>query len=167
MFSRPHARHWQVAYVTTDLDRALEVWRDQFDVPSFHVFTNEMPGLESSRPCALRIALANVAGVEIELIEPLSGTSPLHSEPLPQDGSFAIRFHHVALRIEGELECFEAHMRSLDPALHPVVWTGKFADLMRFAYTDERNTLGHYVEHVWFEARFYREMAAAIPVYPG
>jgi Glyoxalase/Bleomycin resistance protein/Dioxygenase superfamily len=167
MFPRPNARYSQLAYVTNDLDRALAVWRDHFDVPSFHVFTNDMPGLESSLPFQLKIALANVGGTEIELIEPLNGTAPLHAEPLPADGSFSIRFHHVAMRIDGGLAEFEAHMASLDPVRHPVVWSGRFADMMRYAYTDERRTLGHYVEHVWFDADFYAQLAAAIPIYPA
>lgn len=167
MFPRPNARFSQIAYVTNDLDRALGVWRDQFDVPEFYVFNNDAPGLISSAPFQLKIALANVGGTEIELIEPLGGTAPLHAEPLPEDGSFAICFHHVAMRIEGALADFEAHMASLDPALHTVVWGGSMGDLMRYAYTDERRTLGHYVEHVWFDAEFYGQLAAAIPVYPG
>jgi hypothetical protein len=167
MLPRPNAQHSQIAYVTNDLDRALAIWRDEFDVPSFHVFTNDMPGLETSHPYQLRIALANVGGTEIELIEPLNGTAPLHAEPLPEDGTFAMCFHHVAMRIEGALGDFESHMASLDPVRHPVVWTGGFGELMRYAYTDERNTLGHYLEHVWFDADFYSELAAAIPVYRG
>ena len=166
MFPLPHARHSQIAYVTNDLERALGIWRDEFDVPRFHVFTNDMPGLESSHPFRLKIALAHVGGVEIELIEPLEGSAPLHAEPLPADGSFGMCFHHVAMRIEGTLGTFEAHMASLDPARHPVVWTGGFADLMRYAYTDERRTLGHYVEHVWFDPDFYAQLSADIPVYP-
>lgn len=167
MFPSPNARHSQIAYVTNDLDRALAVWRDEFGVPAFHIFTNDMPGLESSHAYPLKIALAHVGGTEIELIEPLLGNAPLHAEPLPRDGSFAMCFHHVAMRIEGTLADFERHMASLDPVRHPVVWTGAFADLMRYAYTDERHTLGHYVEHVWFDAGFYRQLASAIPVYPA
>lgn len=167
MFPLPNARHSQIAYVTNDLDRAMDVWRDQFDVPAFYVFTNDMPGLEASHPYQLKIALANVGGTEIELIEPLHGSAPLHAEPLPADGSFAMCFHHVAMRITGKLADYEAHMASLDAEAHPVAWTGGFADLMRYAYTDERRTLGHYVEHVWFDDDFYAQLASAIPVYPA
>lgn len=167
MFSRVHARHSQIAYVTSDLDRAQAVWRDQYDVPAFFVFTNDSPGLESSHPYQLKIALANVGGTEIELIEPLHGSAPLFADPLPADGSFALRFHHVAMRIDGGLDDFSAHMASLDPTAHPVVWSGGMGELMRFAYTDERATLGHYVEHVWFDADFHGQMASAIPVWPA
>jgi len=167
MFARSNARHSQNAYVTNDLDRAMQIWRDQFDVPSFHVFANDAPGLEASPHYEMRIALALVGGVEIELIEPVSGKAPMHAEVLPEDGSFAMRFHHVAMRVDGALADFEAHMASLDPQRHPVIWSGALGDMMRYAYTDERATLGHYVEHVWFDPEFYRAMAAAIPSYPG
>jgi hypothetical protein len=37
---------------------------------------------------------------------------------------------------------------------------------MRFAYTDERAVLGHYVEHVWMHADLRAQLAGAIPVHP-
>lgn len=166
MFNRDNARHSQNAYVTNDLDRALAIWRDEFGVPEFFVFENDAPGLQASPDYRMKIALANVGGLEVELIEPLAGQAPLHAEVLPADGSFAMRFHHIAMRIGGELADFEAHMASLDPASHPVAWQGAMGDMMRFVYTDERATLGHYVEHVWFEPAFYEQMAASIPIYP-
>lgn len=167
MFARPHATHSQVAYVTNDLDRALAVFRDDYDVPAFHVFANDAPGLEQSDGARLKIALALVGGVEIELIEPQGNTAPLFSAALPQDGSFAIRFHHIAYRIAGGLADFEAHMASIDPVKHPVIWHGALGAVMRFAYTDERATLGHYVEHVWMHEDLLAQLAGAIPVHPA
>ena len=167
MFPRSNAAHSQVAYVTSDLDRALAVFRDDYDVPSFHVFANDAPGMVQSDGARLRIALALVGGVEIELIEPQGDSAPLFSQALPGDGSFAIRFHHVAIRIDGTLADFEAHMASLDPARHPVVWHGAIGDVLRYAYTDERAALGHFVEHVWMHPDLRAQLAGAIPVYPA
>jgi hypothetical protein len=167
MFPRPNAAHSQVAYVTSDLDRALAAFRDDYGVPAFYVFANDMPGLVQSDGARLRIALALVGGVEIELIEPQGDSAPLFSQALPADGSFAIRFHHVAIRIDGTLVDFEAHMASIDPARHPVVWQGAMGDVMRYAYTDERPALGHFVEHVWMQADLRAQLASAIPVYPA
>ena len=115
----------------------------------------------------IAIALALVGGVEIELIEPQGDTAPMFSAPLPSDGSFAIRFHHVAYRVEGDLSDFEAHMASIDSEKHPVIWSGSLGDMMRFAYTDERALLGHYVEHVWMHADLRAQISGAIPVYPA
>ena len=95
------------------------------------------------------------------------GTAPLFSALLPSDGSFAICFHHVAYRVEGDLSDFEAHMASIDSEKHPVIWSGSLGDVMRFAYTDERSLLGHYVEHVWMHADLRSQIAGAIPVYPN
>jgi hypothetical protein len=165
MFVRPRAIYSQTAYVTNDMDQALAVFRDHYDVPSFYVFANDAPGMVQSDGAQLKIALAIVGGVEIELIEPQGDTAPLFSVLLPDDGSFAIRFHHVAYRVEGDLSDFDAHMGSIDPEKHPVIWSGSLGDIMRFAYTDERALLGHYVEHVWMHADLRAQIAGAIPVY--
>ena len=166
MFARPSAIYSQTAYVTNDMEQALVVFRDQYDVPSFYVFANDAPGMVQSDGAQLKIALALVGGVEIELIEPQGDTAPMFSAPLPSDGSFAIRFHHVAYRVEGDLSDFEAHMASIDPEKHPVIWSGSMGDVMRFAYTDERAALGHYVEHVWMHPELWAQLAGAIPVFP-
>jgi Glyoxalase/Bleomycin resistance protein/Dioxygenase superfamily len=165
MFARPSAVYSQTAYVTNDIEQALAVFRDHYDVTSFYVFANNAPGMVQSDGAQLKIALAVVGGVEIELIEPQGDTAPLFSALLPSDGSFAIRFHHVAYRVEGDLSDFEAHMASIDSEQHPVIWSGSLGDVMRFAYTDERSLLGHYVEHVWMHADLRAQIAAAIPVY--
>ncbi|MDT0576290.1 hypothetical protein RM533_08830 [Croceicoccus sp. F390] len=62
MFSRPQARHAQNAYVTNDLDRALAIWREEYAVPEFYVFENDMPGLVAYPEYRMKIALANVGG---------------------------------------------------------------------------------------------------------
>lgn len=165
MFAKPSAIYSQTAYVTNDMQQALAVFRDHYDVTSFYVFANDAPGMVQSDGAQLKIALAVVGGVEIELIEPQGDTAPLFSALLPDDGSFAIRFHHVAYRVEGDLSDFEAHMASIGSEQHPVIWSGSLGDVMRFAYTDERALLGHYVEHVWMHADLRAQIAGAIPVY--
>ena len=165
MFAKPSAIYSQTAYVTNDMQQALAVFRDHYDVTSFYVFANDAPGMVQSDGAQLKIALAVVGGVEIELIEPQGDTAPLFSALLPDDGSFAIRFHHVAYRVEGDLSDFEAHMASIGSEQHPVIWSGSLGDVMRFASTDERALLGHYVEHVWMHADLRAQIAGAIPVY--
>lgn len=166
MFSRPKAAYCQTAYVTNDMDKALALFRDEYDVSSFHVFANDAPGLVQSDDSRLKIALAIVGGIEIELIEPEGDTAPLFSALLPTDANFAIRFHHFAYRITGGLEDFEAHMASIDQQHHPVIWHGAMGDMMRYAYTDERKLLGHYVEHVWMHPDLRTQLAGMIPVFP-
>lgn len=166
MFARSKANYCQTAYVTNDMDKALALFCDEYDVPSFYVFANDAPGLVQSDGARLKIALAIIGGIEIELIEPQGDTAPLFRALLPADGSFAIRFHHVAYRITGGLADFEAHMASIDSERHPVIWRGAMGDVMRYAYTDERKMLGHYVEHIWMHPDLRAQLASVIPVFP-
>ena len=78
----------------------------------------------------------------------------------------AIRFHHVAIRIDGPVANWDAHVASIDFGKHPIVFEGALRDQLRFFYTDERTTLGHYVEHVWLAPELYANMLAATPTYP-
>jgi len=115
----------------------------------------------------LRIGLARVGGIEIELIEPQGSATNLFSEVLPRGGAeLAIRFHHVAIRIDGLLENWERHRAAIDTARHPIAYQGALGDMLRYFYTDERPTLGHYVEHVWMSPQLLAQLGAAIPTYP-
>jgi len=58
-------------------------------------------------------------------------------------------------------------MASIDPKTHPVIWSGSLGDVMRFAYTDERALLGHYVEHVWMHADLRDQITGVVPVFPA
>lgn len=165
MFARPNSQHSQVAYVTNDIDAAIEVFRSEFDTPGFYVFTNVGTGSDEGGP-QLKIGLARVGGVEIELIEPIGETAPLFKNVLPGGDELAIRFHHVCIRIDGPLENWDAHVASLDLARHPIAFQGSLGDVMRFIYTDERKTLGHYVEHVWMAPDLYAQVIGATPTYP-
>jgi len=167
MFARPNSRHSQIAYVTNDIEAAARVFEDQYGAPGFYHFSNVGPGVEIGGGPQLKIALARVGGVEIELIEPIGETAPLFKDVLPAGSGLAIRFHHVAIRIDGSKENWEAHAASIDRARHPVVFEGSLGDDLRFFYTDERATLGHYVEHVWMSPQLFAQVTAATPSYPA
>jgi len=167
MFARLNSQHSQVAYVTNDREAAARLFEDEYGVPGFFHFSNIDNGLEIGNGPQLKIALARVGGVEIELIEPIGDTAPLFKDVLPGGPGLAIRFHHVAIRIDGPKENWEAHLASIDFARHPIVFEGELGEDLRFLYTDERAALGHYVEHVWMSPRLFAEMTAAIPAYPA
>ena len=71
MFARPNSQHCQVAYVTNNLDAAMATLKDAYGTPAFFEFSNVQPGEDPVGKPVLNIALANVNGVEIELIEPV------------------------------------------------------------------------------------------------
>jgi hypothetical protein len=168
MFALPNTRHSQVAYVTNDLDAAAALFERDYGAPGFYKFDTMQSGVAKPGEPHLRIGLARVGGVEIELIEPLGSTAPIFSQVLPRDSTqLAIRFHHVAIRIEGSIEEWERHRSAIDTARHPIAYQGGLGELLRFFYTDERSALGHYVEHVWMSPELLEQLNAAIPTYPS
>jgi len=166
MFARAGARHHQVAYVTNDLDRAVAVFEREYGAPGFFVFSNV--GTDAAKPGGpqLRIALSHVGGVEIELIEPIGDTAPLFRDVLAEGPDLDIRFHHVAIRVQGTIQDWQTHVESIDLAKHPIVFDGAVGEDMRFCYTDERPRLGHYVEHIWMSPALLAQMRTAIPRFP-
>jgi len=167
MFALPNSGFHQVAYVTNDLAGAMVLFEREYGIPGFYSFSNTDNGVVPEDGAALRIALAHVGGVEIELIEPIGNTAPLYSAILPQGDALAIRFHHVAVRIEGTIEDWHRHRNALDPVTHPVVVEGGLGEVMRYIYTDERPVLGHYVEHVWMAPELLGQLETIIPRYPA
>jgi len=156
----------QVAWVTTDLDRALEQFKRIYRVPEFLVMEQSFPSIVFGEEgeMKLRIALANVDNVQLELIEPVGGgVDRIYRDPLPTDGSHANVFHHVCVKVEGTLEDWESYRANLGPD-RPVAYEG-FIEGARFVYTDERATIGMFVEHVWFTPETEARMAEAVPTY--
>jgi hypothetical protein len=153
----------QVAYVTNDLQRALGVFRDRYGIPSFKVLEYGFDAVVDEKPgrMELKIALANVDGVQVEVIEDVGSSFDLYTDPLPADGSFRIAFHHVCIVIGGGFENWERHLAGLGDRPHyyrPVTGAGT-----RAIYTDERAALGHYIEHCWFSPETVQMMAQMIP----
>src|SRR5690348_17197200 len=92
----------QTAYVTNDLDQALDQFRRVYGVPEFLVMPTDMPAAYRGGPGRLniRVALANLRGVQIEVIQALEGCVDLYREGLADDG-FSLAHHHLAMRIPG------------------------------------------------------------------
>jgi len=166
MFARINAHHHQLAYITNDLDQAMKLFERTYQTPGFFVFTNAGTHAANADEPQLRIALANVNGVEIELIEPVGGRDALFREVLPHSPGLHVVFHHVAIRIDGPLENWHAHAASIDTDTHKIVFHGEMGDMLRYFYTDERAHIGHYVEHVWMSPDLLGQMHEAVPRFP-
>jgi hypothetical protein len=162
MLSFPNMRQHQIAYVTTNLDEALKRIDEAFELERYcFINTAETPNHPNQPP--LRIALVRTAGTEFEVIEPLGLGAEVWSDPLPKDGSFALQFHHFATTVHGSREDFERYRATWDEARHPIVVDGWAGDDARWFYTDERATLGHFIEHCWFSDALTSYMAGLVP----
>ena len=139
-------RHYQNAYVTPDLDRAVELLRAQYGVrdvmtieATTDVRTPDGPGQATNK-----MAFAWVGKLQYELIEPVSGLVDIYREAVSPDQ--LLRFHHIAMRIADDWDGFRAE---LDRQKRPIAIEGHTPSGLKFCYVDARDTLGHYLEYVW------------------
>ena len=157
----------QIAWVTPDIERSLIQFRDLYRVDDFYRMDLDFPAqvFGESGPMKLRMALANVDNIQLELIEPTGGgIDRIYRDVLPADGSHANVLHHVCVKIEGALADWDHYVSRLGPA-RPIVYVGDAGPDVRFLYTDDRATLGIFVEHLWRSPSMDAAMAAAVPTY--
>lgn len=133
--------HSHSAWVTNDLDRALEIFTGRYGVREFSFI--EGPGPEGGH---IKVAFAWAGGQILEIISATGPGFEFYNKLLPADGEFAIRFHHLGFLVEDE-----AGWKRLESDLRDGRWpiaystlTGDFID----AYYIEAPELGHYLEYV-------------------
>ncbi|CAN7467195.1 VOC family protein [Phenylobacterium sp. LjRoot225] len=139
-------RHYQNAYVTPDIDRAIETMRRLHGVTDVlqTEATTEVWTPNGSGPNVTKLAFIWVGNLQYELIQPISGPSDLYSAAVDPDKLLV--FHHIAMRVAGDYDEFRA---SLDKQGRSVVIEGHTPSGLKFCYVDARDTLGHYLEYVW------------------
>lgn len=139
-------RHYQNAYVTSDIERAIAVMRQSFGVTDVlqTEATTEVWTPSGSGPSTNKLAFIWVGKLQYELIEPISGPSGLYSDAVDPDQ--LLKFHHIAMRVSGDWDAFRS---GLDRDGRKVVIEGHTPSGLKFCYVDARDTLGHYLEYVW------------------
>ena len=132
--------HSHTAYVTNDMDRALEIFTQRYGISKFSFLEGPMP--QGGR---IKVAFAWAGGQIYEIIMASGPCTEFYNEMLPQ-GEFAIRFHHLGFVVPDE-----AGWKQLEQELQEGSWpiaystlTGNFID----AYYVKAPELGHYVEYV-------------------
>jgi hypothetical protein len=143
------ANVWQLGYVTTDLDRAVDELTRRYGlervvrVPSAgaQFFKADQPA-----PFAAEFAMGARGGLVVELIEPISGEVGFYRDALPADGSFGVRLHHLATFIPTGDQEWERLQGILADAALRVDYTFLIPGRVRAAYVDTRAELGHFIE---------------------
>jgi hypothetical protein len=137
-------RHYQNAYVTRDIDKAVESFRAQGGVQDARVFEATV---EVQTPAGRGIAVSKLSfiwinNLQYELIQPVSGLVDVYRDALPADDS--LKLHHICMRVDNwqEFRARVEHQR------FPVVLEGG-SEHLRFLYLDARDFLGHYLEYTW------------------
>jgi hypothetical protein len=139
--------HYQNAYVTHDLDRAMELTGRSFGLQDFRVFDASMflKTPSGEKASSVRVALAWAGGLQIELIQPVSGYLDPYLSALPDDPKDAVpRFHHTAVRRDDLAEMRrEVQSLGLDCAFETA------GPGLTCLFIDARQRLGHYFELVY------------------
>ena len=140
--------HYQNAYVTHDLDRAIAGIEGRYGKTEWIVFEPDMvlQTPDGPKAASLRAALGWYGGLQLELIQPTKGWSAHYDPYLPVDRSDATpRFHHIAVRRDN-LAAMRDELARLGL---PLAFEGEVPDAMVYTYLDARASLGHYLEFVW------------------
>lgn len=135
--------HFQNAYVTRDLEAAIELFRAKYGVASFNTYEGELEVVTPAGrgPAHNRVAFGWIGNLQIELIQPVSGLVDFYKEALPAGAG--ARFHHICMRTND----LDAVRRAVDAEKRPIIYEGASTGV-RYFYVDARDTLGHYLEYV-------------------
>ena len=137
--------HYQNAYVTRDLDGALEIFRTRYGFDKFRRMevSYELTTRAGRGTASVKLALGWIGDVQYEIIEPVSGLIEVYQERLSDESP--LRFHHVCMRVPDWTE-FRARV---DQERFPVAMEGGTPGHLLWLYLDARDTLGHYLEYCW------------------
>jgi hypothetical protein len=143
------ANVWQLGYVTTDLDRASELLRERFGVEQIvEVPTDGATFLRGNEAAdwEVRIAMCARGGLILEAIEPVGGEVDFYGRFLPDDGSFALRLHHLATFVSLGDEAWSSVEALLARSGLRFDYTVLIPDRVRAGYVDTSAELGHFME---------------------
>lgn len=149
---------FQIAYVTTDLERAIAVFRDQQGVAEIAVFEDFTLDVAGGRDAVINVGLAYVGDVQLEIIEPVTGEVDLYRTWLPDE--FAVRHHHFCHRLDSvaELEAVQGGYEQSGVTIPLAASLGE----TRLFYADTTSLLDHYQEYAWI-APESEEFMASLP----
>jgi hypothetical protein len=148
----PFSRAFQLAYVTRDIDRAAAMIAREHGVTDFtSIPATELELRIPRESCvSLAVRVAWTGSWQLELIQPIDGAVDIYADELAADAD-SLAFHHVGILVPGERAAWDS-FRATIPDNRVAIEGGR--EQMRFIYTDERDTLGHYVEYVWMSEAF-------------
>jgi len=154
----------QVAYVTNDMDGAIERFDKMFGVSRWLRVPGMEMGLGGGRRLTMDMALAMAGGVQLELIAPLGGDDAVYRDALRADRpGLQVVHHHVAERMASlaDFDALRDRIRANGLAL-PI--DDQSPNGVHYLYVDTRETLGHHLEYVWYPQDYWETLNARVPV---
>jgi len=129
----------QVGIVVRDLEKSLKTYTEVFGIGPWALYTMDRNSLRNTRlhgkpaEFSMKVALADLGGVQLELIEPLDES--IYSEFLREHGE---GIHHIACATTGSFAETNDHLKShgIEPLMDGTTGAG-----MGFAYLGTEKAL--------------------------
>lgn len=144
----PFTGFYQVAYVTNDFNRAMDLFRDTHGINRFMENRDIRYQTGPGREAVCHIGLAYMGATEIELIEPRDGDVQLYRDYLPEE-AFGLRFHHICKLFRDD-EAFDRQVGDYRKEGRRLPLIGSSPGFARYFCADFRAELGHYIEGIVF-----------------
>lgn len=132
------AEHFQVAYVTNDIERACEIFRNRYGISAFVGRDAKMPTGDQ-----MHIELAWVGGIMIEVIQAIGPGMEFYNKFLSP--AFEIKHHHFGYLVH-DIASWTELQDEIQRGGWPIAFEGKAEGFMQFCYI-EAQELGHYLEY--------------------
>jgi hypothetical protein len=136
-----HNDHFQIAYVTNDINRAVAVFRHRFGVTAFRENDNELPN-------GAKVGVRSV-WIGSMMYEICCGSGPgmdLYTDSAPPDTDFILKFHHFGYLVPDEA-AWGALEREIERRSWLVRTRSDTPGFFRGCYV-EAPELGHFLEYV-------------------
>jgi hypothetical protein len=154
----------QTAWVTNDIDGALEIFARDYGVVNW--FQRRDTDLQTGPGAFARVnlALARRGNAELEIIHPLGGADDVYAHLLKnaRDG-VQICFHHICYLVPTP-DALERVRLAATLRGRPIVLSGSSESGASYFYTDDRSTIGHYVEYIYCSPAYCARLETIIPV---
>jgi len=146
---------FQLSYVTQDRDRAVAFATAKLGITSFFTFDGIAPVIVGGEPMQLHVrgAVANTGTHQFEILEPVSGPTWIYTEGRDLDAQ-VMQLHHVGLAVVGPYQTWLDTIAKLESDGDRIVQISALEPgaepMAMFAYVDNRATLGHFTEYLWW-----------------
>ena len=136
-----HNDHFQIGYITNDIERAAGVFRERFGVAQFSANDDTM-----ANGATIRVRSVWIGAMMFELF---SGSGPdmaFYTDAAPPGGDFVLRFHHFGYLVPDDAG-WEALERQLAAGGWAVHRRSDIPDFLRVCMV-EAPELGHFLEFI-------------------
>lgn len=146
---------FQLSYATRDRDRAVAFASAKLGIDNFFCFDAKAPVLSRGvlQDLELRVAVSNTGTHQFEIIEPIGGPTWIYTDGIDLDRQ-SLTLHHVGIAVMGPFSAWQETLARLREDGDEIVQLSEPASgeepMACFAYVDNRASLGHYTEYLWW-----------------